>query len=141
MRLTRTVVTAAAGCAAVAGTVTAPVQADIGPICNSNPTGVEARAGNALQSHPAQMPTIVPGRMLVTAVPHPWKDTDWYGEVSWRNVDTDQRGSSVNNPLSTGRIVFDDVPTGPGTIAYTVRTYRAGIDAPMLECHDVVRIS
>lgn len=142
MHITRTRIASTGAAALVLTAVTSgTANADIGPICNSNPTGVEARAGNALRSEPLQSPTIVPGRMSVDATANPWnRHTDWSAQLHWRNVRTGERGFARATPLSTGRVVFNNVPTAPGDVAFTVRANKIGINPPVIECHDVVTI-
>ncbi|WP_019203942.1 hypothetical protein [Tsukamurella sp. 1534] len=143
MRIVRIVAAATAACGTAATLTTAgPVAADVGPVCSSNPTGVEAQGRTALRSEPLKTPTIVPGRMMVTAVANPWRtDTDWHAALSWRNTNTGLRGTASTSPTPVGRAVFNHVPTGSGTVVFTVRVNRIGINPPVLECHGVARIA
>ncbi|RDB45636.1 hypothetical protein DVB87_22495 [Tsukamurella tyrosinosolvens] len=141
MHIARTALISTGSAALLAAAVAPTAGADVGPVCANNPTGVVAYASNAVRQQPPAPPAVIPGEMVVSAIPTPWKDTDWNASLRWRNVDTGAQGSVSKAPLSTGVALFDRVPTQRGTVVFTVRTNRIGIDPPTLECHGVARIS
>lgn len=132
-----------AGCAAAAlftGLAVPTAGADVGPLCNDYARPLVAFAANAMDQT-ANPPAPIPGKMVVSAIPTQWKDSDWNASLSWRNVDLGTPAGSVHAPARSGVAFFDRVPTGAGTVTYTVRVNRFGPQPATLECHGVVRIA
>ncbi|TWS19453.1 hypothetical protein FK529_09650 [Tsukamurella asaccharolytica] len=141
MHVTRTSVIGAASTALLTAALAPAAGADVGSLCANDPNGIVAYAANAVRQQAPAPPAVIPGEMGVSVIPTPWKDADWNASLRWRNLDTGAQGSVSTAPLSDGLAIFDRVPTQPGTVVFTVRTERIGIDPPALECHSSVRIS